>query len=312
MEMSDMDGCEQPSLKLSLAPVPYLWSREALFEFYAAAADWPVDIVYLGEIVCAKRRAFTLDDWRVVGEQLQEAGKTVCLSTLTLIEAASEAGALRRLCEQSPFLLEANDYGAVQVLSQLDRAFVTGPAVNIYNQHTLTHLQGLGLKRFVLPVELGMETLRALTAAVPGVEAELMVWGRVPLAWSARCYTARAQDLPKDHCDLACAADPDGRMLRTRDGRDFLVINGTQVQSALTQNLAPWMDEVIAAGTAVLRIGPQSQGTDAVVRAFDELRRRPTAAAPLGALEDLALAGCCDGYWHGGAGFERFAGQDGG
>lgn len=290
---------------LSLGPVNYLWPRQTLLAFYDAVADWPVDIVYLGEVVCSKRRSLRLSDWLELGERLERAGKTVVLSTLTLIEAASEAGAMRRLCTESPFTVEANDFGAVQVLSGLGRPFVTGPAVNVYNQHTLAHLRGLGLQRFTLPVELGVDTLRALKAAQPDVQSEVLCWGRLPLAWSARCYTARAENLPKDQCDLACLADPDGRLMATREGQPFLVLNGIQTQSVLTQNLGPWIAELVDAGTDVLRISPQSSGTEAVVRAFDRLRRDGAGESTLAGLEALAPDGCCDGYWHGAAGYEK-------
>jgi len=50
-------------MQLTLGPVPYYWRAERLHAFYRAAADWPLDTVYLGENVCSKRRAFSLDDW---------------------------------------------------------------------------------------------------------------------------------------------------------------------------------------------------------------------------------------------------------
>ena len=36
------------------------------------------------------------------------------------------------------------------------------------------------------------------------IETEVMVHGYIPLALSARCFTARALDLPKDQCKRKC------------------------------------------------------------------------------------------------------------
>src|SRR5690606_38628976 len=50
-------------MKLSLGPIHYFWERDAVFAFYRQVAEWPVDIVYLGEVVCSKRRELRRDDW---------------------------------------------------------------------------------------------------------------------------------------------------------------------------------------------------------------------------------------------------------
>ena len=42
--------------KISLGPLLYYWSRDDVFSFYEAIADTAIDIVYLGETVCSKRR----------------------------------------------------------------------------------------------------------------------------------------------------------------------------------------------------------------------------------------------------------------
>ena len=77
-------------LRLALGPVQYYWSRDDLLVFYDNVAESPVDIVYLGETVCAKRRSLHLDDWLALGEQLAAAGKEVVLSSLALIEAEGD------------------------------------------------------------------------------------------------------------------------------------------------------------------------------------------------------------------------------
>lgn len=302
---------EQRMPSLALGPVQYFWSRDFMLDFYGHVADWPVDIVYLGEVVCSKRRALGYKDWLEIGSNLTRAGKQVYLSTMTLIEAASELGALRRLCRNSEFPVEANDIAAVYQLSQLGKPFVTGPAINVYNSRTLGKLRELGLQRWVLPLELGFDTVREMRAAAPEVECEVFAWGRMPLAWSARCYTARSAGLAKDECGLLCAEDPDGRLIHTREDQPFLALNGIQTQSALTQNLAPHMQEIRSLGIDVLRLSPQAHSMGLVVRTFDELRRADTApAATLQRLDELAPVATCDGYWRGGAGFDTHTGND--
>jgi collagenase-like PrtC family protease len=291
-------------MKLALGPVQYFWPRKQLWAFYAAAANWPVDIVYLGEVVCPKRRELRLEDWLEIAAWLEESGKQVVLSSLTLLEAGSELGVMRRLCRNGRFTVEANDMAAVSVLAQEGVPFVGGPTLNIYNQRTLAVLAAQGMRRWVLPYELSGDTAARLVAGAPGdCPCEVLAWGRIPLAWSARCYTARAEDLPKDQCDLACMADPDGRLMTTREGEPFLALNGIQTQSALTQDLAPRIDELRSAGIAVLRLSPQSEHMDAVVRHFAALLREADDAAALDALAALAPTGTCDGYWRGLPGF---------
>ena len=49
-------------MKLSLGPLQYFWPRERTLAFYREAIHWPVDIVYLGETVCSKRRELRTAD----------------------------------------------------------------------------------------------------------------------------------------------------------------------------------------------------------------------------------------------------------
>jgi collagenase-like PrtC family protease len=294
------------SPRLSLGPVQYFWSRDTLLDFYAQVAEAPVDIVYLGETVCAKRRSLRLDDWLGLADDLVGAGKQVVLSTLALIEAESELKTLRRVCGNGRFLVEANDMAAVQLLAG-HVGFVAGPFVNIYNQHTLAALARLGLRRWGMPVELSRDTLGAIQAERPaGVETEIYAWGRLPLALSARCFTARAHNLPKDDCQLRCLDYPDGMTLSTREDQRFLALNGIQTQSAQTYSLLHEIDDIRACGVDVLRISPQSRNTLQIIETF--------AAVLSGGLEPPAASatlagwmptGPCDGYWSGRPGLNR-------
>ena len=293
-------------MRLSLGPIAYFWPRDTVLDFYRAAADSPADIVYLGEVVCAKRREIKPEDWIAIGREMKEAGKEAVLSTLTLVEAASESAAVRRLCENEEFLVEANDFSAIHYLSSAGRPFITGPSVNLYNHRSLSLLTGLGLARWVLPVELGLDTLGQLQAQRPGgVETEVFGYGRLPLAWSARCYTARSENLPKDDCRFKCIDYPDGRMLATREDQDFLVLNGIQTQSALTHQALDAYDELQALGVDILRVSPQAENTFEVLRLFDTARNGTPARELLGELEALTPAGSCNGYLRQAAGMEH-------
>ncbi len=248
-------------------------------------------------MICSKRRLVTFYDWLAIGRELAQCGKEVILSTLTLLEAASESGALKKLCGNDEFMVEANDMAAVQLLAAAGAPFVTGPGINIYNQRSLELLARKGLRRWVLPVELGLETLRDLQAGRPcGVETEVFALGRLPLAFSARCYTARSHNLPKDDCRFKCLDYPEGRLLKTQEGEDFLVLNGIQTQSAAIHLGLGQMDEFRTAGVDVLRISPLPDCTPDVVRLFDAARTGGDARALAGELLDLLPAGACNGY----------------
>jgi len=294
------------SPKLALGPILYYWSKQQVEAFYQDIADSPVDIVYLGETVCSKRRIMRYKDWIRIGEDLAGQGKTIVLSTLTLIEAASELSALKRVCKESPFTLEANDIAAVQVLKELGKPFVSGPSVNIYNSRTLKVLSQQGLIRWTLPVELSAEELAGFQRQRPDqIETEVFAWGRMPLAYSARCFTARAENLQKDDCQFRCLDYPDGLLLETREDEEFLCINGIQTQSARTLNLIAEIPQLIELGVDVIRISPQSQHSCDIVECFASALTATKASHSVDSdLESWALSSVCNGYWHGRAGME--------
>jgi collagenase-like PrtC family protease len=284
-------------MRLSIGPIQYFWERQRVLDFYQQAADSATEIIYLGEVICSKRRLIKPEDWFAIGKELKQSGKEVILSSLTLLEAASEMASLKKLCANDSFMVEANDISAVQILSTAGKNFVTGPSFNIYNGRSLQLLAKKGLKRWVLPVELGLETLRDMQAQRPdGVETEVFALGRLPLAYSARCYTARSHNLPKDDCQFKCIDYPDGRVLETQENQEFLVLNGIQTQSALTHEVLDQVQELKTLGVDILRISPQFNDTFRIIEIFNNVINNKYIPDLSEELHKLLPLGACNGY----------------
>ncbi len=295
-------------MNLSLGPLLYYWSRDDVLAFYEEAKSWPVARVYLGESVCSRRHLLRLPDWLALAEALAAAGKEVVLSSQTLIESESDLKTLRRMVSDGRFRVEANEWGAVRLLAEVGAPFVAGHTLNIYNPETLDVLAGLGAERWLPPVEISRVALAALLEHAPdGMETEVFGYGRLPLAYSARCFTARHYNLPKDDCQFRCLDHPDGLALATREGEPFLTINGIQTQSAGVYNLIGELAGLRELKVASLRLSPQSRHMGRVVAAFHAALAGETGAADM--LARIMPGPPVDGYWHGRAGLEQPAGQ---
>ncbi|OGV76734.1 MAG: U32 family peptidase [Methylotenera sp. RIFCSPLOWO2_02_FULL_45_14] len=292
-------------MKISLGPILYYWTRDSVRDFYDQVAGWPVDIVYLGEVVCSRRHEMRFDDWLDVASKLAVAGKEVVLSTQALIESESDLKMLRRLAGNGLFAIEANDMGAVRLAT--GQSFVIGPHINTYNGETLEVLAEQGATRWVMPVELSRHMLAELLAKKPqDMETEVFVYGRLPLAFSSRCFTARRYNLPKDDCHFMCLQHPCGMTLKTREGQPFLALNGTQTQSASIHNLIGEINDMRQLGVDIVRISPQSTHTGEVVSMFRAAIDGAMSATEASVeLAPYLFDAPCDGYWHGRSGIEQ-------
>jgi len=290
-------------MKISLAAVPYFWSQEDYISFYHKVAFTSVDIVYLGETVCSKRRSMKLQDWLNIADRLTQVGKQVILSTLTLLEAESELKYLGNIARQKDYLVEANDMAAIQLAHEAQNAFVAGTAINVYNNRALTLLQKQGMTRWCVPVELGQQDIAPMVShcRTLGVDVEYQVFGRMPLAYSARCFTARHHQLPKDDCQLKCLDYEQGLKIKTQEGDSFAQINGIQTQSARVSNLLDRWQELQTSGIDILRIVP--------VSAMDTIKTINQLAAMIQGSDETgeSITGdyeFCNGYWLGVEGME--------
>lgn len=301
-----MNTTTQQKFRLSVGPVLGYWPRRQLLDFYAGLADSPAHSVSLGEVVCSRRHEMKLDDWLALARELAAAGKEVVLATQALIESEAELRTMHRLAEHDEFLLEANDAAAVAAAA--GRRFVVGAHINVYSRAALEELAAIGAVRWVPPLELPLE---AIGLANPrdgrcAIESELFAFGRMPLAISARCFTARHYGLNRDDCGFRCIEHPDGLTLRTQDGDAFLALNGQQTLSARLMCALGERERIAAAGITRLRLSPTSRHFVEVVDAYDRVfNHGEDAATALESLRAVDLPGkLANGYLLRKPGFE--------
>ena len=300
-------------MKLALGPLLYYWPRQSVLDFYADIAESSVDSVYLGETVCSRRHELRLEDWFEVGEVLAAAGKEVVMSSQGLIESESDLKVLRRIVRQAAagqasFRVEANDMGAVRLLAAAGvRNWIAGPTLNIFNPATLQLMMDAGATRWAVAPEMSGAALAEVRAALAApIETEIFAYGRLPLAHSARCFTARHFNLQKDSCEFRCLSIMDGIALSTREGEPFLTLNGVQTQSARVHNLLGDLPAVMP-HAEVLRISPQGAHTPAIIALFrGAVDGDLTPSAALAASRELMVEAPCNGFWHGRAGVEQY------
>lgn len=280
-------------MQFSLGPLLFYWPKADTQAFYDAAAQSQADIIYLGETVCSKRRELKVDDWITLARQVAGSGKQAVLSTLALISAPSELKEVKRLVDNGSLLIEANDLGAVQLAREAGLPFVCGPAINAYNADVLRMLLKNGMTRWVMPVELSRDWLVQLSQdlgpARQQFEVEVFAYGHLPLAYSARCFTARSLDKPKDGCELACIHYPTGRLASSREGQKVFNLNGIQTQSGYCYNLGneiTGMEGLVD----VVRLSPEGMETLDMLARF-KANQQGQAPLPLRQERD------CNGYW---------------
>src|SRR5690606_32627779 len=256
MKRSGAEPMAARELKITLGPVPYLWDGQAWRDFYFRIADcaW-FDAVTLGEVVCSKRHHFTQPFIESVVTRLTDAGKEVSLASMAVVTLEREAMLTRRLVETSAMPIEANDLSALHLLA--GRPHLVGPFVNVYNGATASLLARRGATRICLGPELPAASIASIAAAAPELDYEIIAFGRLPLAISARCAHARAKGHSKDNCQFVCGEDVDGLDVDTLDGQPFLSLNGVQTMSRHCQVLLGDLPALADMGVTHLRLSPQ-------------------------------------------------------
>lgn len=282
-------------MKYALGPLLYFWPKQDVENFYEQAKSSSADIIYLGEAVCSKRREMKAKHWMDIAKELSASGKQVVLSTMALLEAPSEVNIMKKYIDNGDFAIEANDVSAIQLASESKVPFIVGPAVNTYNARTLNLFLKQGMTRWCMPVELSREWLSNVMTQCEELnirnkfEVEVFSHGYLPLAYSARCFTARAENKAKDDCETCCIKYPTGLQVESQEGQSVFNLNGIQTQSGYCYNLVndlPNMRDLVD----VVRLSPLGIDTFSEINNFkaNEHGQKPMT------IESRQ----CNGYWH--------------
>jgi collagenase-like PrtC family protease len=292
---------------LTMGPILFNWKADIWRDFYFKIADEaPIDTVYIGEVVCSKRAPFFESLYDEVASRLESAGKKVVFSTLSEIMIKRERKMTKDMCELEGYVVEANDVAALYHLR--GKPHRIGPFINAYNEDTLEMLCRMGATHITLPPELPGRSIAVLgeKAKKLGLSLEVQIYGRVPLAISARCYHARAHGKVKDNCMYVCEQDPDGMKLDTIEDQPFLSINGVQTLSHTYLNLVHEMEDIYAHGVTSFRLSPHTHDMVAVTKIFRDVLDK--AISPKEAekrFEPLKLsAPFSNGFFHSAPGYK--------
>ncbi|MCT7945497.1 U32 family peptidase [Shewanella septentrionalis] len=290
-------------MHISLGPLLYCWQKQQVTDFYQQVAASQIPLVYLGEAVCSRRRELKWGDYLELAQMLKQAGKEVVISTLALIEAPSEYTELKRQVDNGEFIVEANDMAAVYLANEHKLPFVCGASINNYNRASLDILQRFGMQRFVMPVELSKAWLSQVIQQKPPFEVEVLGHGYLPLAHSARCFTARHKQLTKDHCETVCREYSKGLLAQTQELQPLLRLNGIQTQSASCLDLRSEITTMAKMGIDVFRVSPSSFDCITTANALVDAINTPENAQHFAISSDVNLETTqCNGYWFGEAG----------
>ena len=288
-------------MKLSLGSLLYCWERNRIYDFYEKVQQSSVDIVYVGESVCAKRQELKLEDWLEIGKSLQNTGKEVVITSLALVDSPSKLKDVKNAVNNGGFTIEANDMAAVNLCFEQGLPFTAGHALNLYNAESLNIMLRNGMKRWCLPVELSKQWGKEIQSQAEKMaiwnkfEKELLAYGYLPLSYSARCFTARSVGREKANCEVVCIEDIAGKAVISQDDERIFTMNGIQMQSGLCNNL---INEIASMQDFIdiIRLSPlDDHNIFSIIEQYQQALTNPTLSFPLSDQE-------CDGYWLGNAG----------
>ncbi len=308
-------------MKISLGPVPLNWKKEKLFSFYERVANSPVGNVYLGEIICPEREP-TIEDLIRIICMLKEKEKRVYISSYALIGNGLRLENIKKLLEISDGL-EINNPAFLNFATE--KEMIAGPLLNVYNWRTAKYYSKFGVKKVVIPWEVGRKTIEDI-AQKSGMNIEVVVHGHLPLALSRECYTVRTlssfdnpykkkdglhlRELILNSTEKACAKEcfqyPEGFLLKAMSGELLYKINGPQVFSAKVHCLIEHLDYLRKLEVDSIRIESQlEEDTGEVIDIYRKvLDNHLDMKDAVGILKVHYSDDLCNGFFSGRPGWE--------
>lgn len=147
-------------MKISIGPVPVQWTRNNVMTFYDAVALSSVDVVYIGDTVCAPHLGVHQRDRLAIARELARTGKEIVMS-IRLGNCGAGSFNQWKWIVDGEFPVEADDLGALRLVAG-QRPFIVGSAIPCDSEWTLDRLVGSGARRRVLPALCKGEALQAL------------------------------------------------------------------------------------------------------------------------------------------------------
>ena len=287
-------------MELTLGPALFNWKKEEFLRFYQSVADSPVDTVYIGEVICTKRRGLSVRDIEEIADALSKKGKKVILSTPAIVAGREELDYIEAILAL-PYPVEANDMSVLNLAE--GKEVVAGPHIEVYNHVAVEFLMCCGVKRITFPVELPAETVRDCIEKT-SIFGEIVAHGKLPLAFSWRCYTLRAEGLKRKDCRNQCSQWPEGMEIKTLNGERVFNINGTSILSAKPLSLVELICQIRAMGIKALRIYPHHSHTPHTLRIYkDAIEGNLSPEEAMAELRDLyGGEEFVNGWFFGGAG----------
>ncbi|MDI6689512.1 MAG: U32 family peptidase [Actinomycetota bacterium] len=241
-------------MEIAIGPLPTNWGKEKILDYYRKVAAHPaINRAYVGEIACTKRDILDPELFIEIQDSLKKAGKEVILSTLVLPTNEEDLNKSRALMAKA-HEIEVNNMGIFNVwLKEFrEKSLTLGPFFNVYNPQSARFLLKYKIRRILFPVDISMNTMEKMCQEID-IPFEVVVYGNFPIAFSWRCYTARAFGKLRRDCGFKCY-EVKNLPQATLEDEPLFMMNGPAVYNAKTYCLISHLKRFRGMGVAGIRI----------------------------------------------------------